>query len=216
MGRSVQEIQEKASKLIELVKTRSEGRATLLPITKGFSVREIEAVLGVGLVGIGESYAQELLRKSKEISDSAVKWHMVGNIQRNKVRKLSPVIELWHSVHRKEIIDEISKHKDNAKILIQVDMNARHTQGGCRPQDVSLLLDHANERGLKVEGLMTIGVNQNIVETKESFLALSKMSENLGLKEVSMGMSDDFEIALECGATILRVGRGIFGERENK
>ena len=99
MGRSVQEIQEKASELIELVKTRSEGRATLLPITKGFSVREIEAVLGVGLVGIGESYAQELLRKSKEISDSAVKWHMVGNIQRNKVRKLSPVIELWHSVY---------------------------------------------------------------------------------------------------------------------
>ena len=100
--------------------------------------------------------------------------------------------------------------------MIQVDMNARHTQGGCRPHDVSLLLDYANERGLKVEGLMTIGVNQNIVETKESFLALSKMSENLGLKEVSMGMSDDFEIALECGATILRVGRGIFGERENK
>ena len=216
MGRSVQEIQEKASELIELVKTRSEGRATLLPITKGFSVREIEAVFEVGLFGIGESYAQELLEKSKEISDSRLKWHMIGNIQRNKVRKLSPVIELWHSVYRTEIIDEISKYKSDAKILIQVDMNARQMQGGCNPDDVPLLVDYANERGLKVEGLMTIGVNRDLIETKGSFLALSKMSESLGLKEVSMGMSDDFETALECGATILRVGRGIFGEREYK
>ncbi len=216
MGHTVQEIKEKASELIELVKIRSGGRATLLPVTKGFSVREIQAVFEVGLFGIGESYAQELLEKSKEISDSRVKWHMIGNIQRNKVRKLSPVIELWHSVYRTEIIDEISKYKSDAKILIQVDMNARHMQGGCNPDDVPLLVDYANERGLKVEGLMTIGVNRDLIETKESFLALSKMSESLGLKEVSMGMSDDFETALECGATILRVGRGIFGEREHK
>jgi len=216
MGHTVQEIKEKASELIELVKIRSEGRATLLPVTKGFSVREIQAVFEVGLFGIGESYAQELLEKSKEISDSRAKWHMIGNIQRNKVRKLSPVIELWHSVYRTEIIDEISKYRSDAKILIQVDMNARHMQGGCSPDDVPLLVDYANKRGLKVEGLMTIGVNRDLIETKESFLALSKMSESLGLKEVSMGMSDDFETALECGATILRVGRGIFGEREHK
>ena len=216
MDHTVQEIKEKASELIELVKIRSEGRATLLPVTKGFSVREIQAVFEVGLFGIGESYAQELLEKSKEISDSRVKWHMIGNIQRNKVRKLSPVIELWHSVYRTEIIDEISKYRSDAKILIQVDMNARHMQGGCSPDDVPLLVDYANKRGLKVEGLMTIGVNRDLIETKESFLALSKMSESLGLKEVSMGMSDDFETALECGATILRVGRGIFGERELK
>ncbi len=216
MGHTVQEIKEKALELIELVKIRSEGRATLLPVTKGFSVREIQAVFEVGLFGIGESYTQELLEKSKEISDSRVKWHMIGNIQRNKVRKLSPVIELWHSVYRTEIIDEISKYKSDAKILIQVDMNARHMQGGCSPDDVPWLVDYANKRGLKVEGLMTIGVNRDLIETKESFLALSKMSESLGLKEVSMGMSDDFETALECGATILRVGRGIFGEREHK
>ena len=125
-------------------------------------------------------------------------------------------MDLWHSVDRKELITEISKYKKNSKILIQVSLNDRHKQGGCSPQKVPDLIEFASDKGINVEGLMTIGVDQDIDATKNVFAELGKLSEKMGLKEISMGMSNDFEIAIDYGATILRVGRSIFGERAKK
>ena len=125
-------------------------------------------------------------------------------------------MDLWHSVDRKELITEISKYKKNSKILIQVSLNDRHKQGGCSPQKVPDLIEFASDKGINVEGLMTIGVDQDIDATKNVFAELGKLSETMGLKEISMGMSNDFEIAIDYGATILRVGRSIFGERAKK
>ncbi|MBL89441.1 MAG: YggS family pyridoxal phosphate-dependent enzyme [Actinobacteria bacterium] len=213
MSSSIEAVKERTEELIQLVDIKSAGRATILPVVKGFGVKEVEAMLELGLFEVGESYAQEVLRKSEILPSDKVIWHMIGNIQRNKVKKLSGIIELWHSVYRMEIIEEISKFKQDSKILIQVDMHKRYEQGGCSPEEVSSLVESATERGLNVQGLMTIGLNQNIEETKKTFASLSKLSESLGLKEISMGMSDDFEIAIDHGATILRLGRAIFGER---
>ena len=212
----IEEIKERAQQLSELVRTKSDGNAILLPVTKGFGAREVQAMLEVGLTKIGESYAQEILEKRKMITDNRIAWHMIGGVQRNKVRKLSETVDLWHSVDRKELITEISKYQKNSKILIQVSLNDRHKQGGCSPENVPDLIEFASDKGINVEGLMTIGVDQDIDATKNVFAELGKLSEKMGLKEISMGMSNDFEIAIDYGATILRVGRSIFGERPKK
>ena len=212
----IEEVKERAQELAEVVKTKSDGNAILLPVTKGFGVREVQAMLEVGLTKVGESYAQELLGKAKNITDNRINWHMIGRIQRNKVKKLSETVDLWHSVDRKELITEISKCKKNSKILIQVSLNDRYQQGGCSPENVPDLIEFASDKGMNVEGLMTIGVDQDIDATKNVFAELGKLSETMGLKEISMGMSNDFEIAIDYGATILRVGRSIFGERAKK
>jgi len=212
----IEGVKERAHELAEVVKTKSGGNAILLPVAKGFGVREVEAVLEVGLTKVGESYAQELLEKAKNITDNRIDWHMIGKIQRNKVKKLSETVDLWHSVDRKELIAEISKYKKNSKILIQVDMNDRYQQGGCSPENVPGLIEFASDKGVNVEGLMTIGVDQDVETTRNIFAELAKLSKKMGLKEISMGMSNDFEIAIDYGATILRVGRSIFGERAKK
>jgi len=212
----IEEVKDRAQELAEVVRTKSDGNAILLPVTKGFGAREVQAMLEVGLTKIGESYAQEILEKTKMITDNRIAWHMIGRVQRNKVRKLSETVDLWHSVDRKDLIAEISKHKKNSKILIQVDMNDRSEQGGCAPENVPDLIEFASDKGINVEGLMTIGVDRDINATKNVFAELAKLSEKMGLKEISMGMSDDFEIAIDYGATILRVGRNIFGERPKK
>ena len=212
----IEEVKERAQKLAEVVKTKSDGNAILLPVTKGFGTREVQAMLEVGLTKIGESYAQEILEKRKMVTDNRIAWHMIGGVQRNKVRKLSETVDLWHSVDRKELITEISKYQKNSKILIQVSLNDRHKQGGCSPENVPDLIEFASDKGINVEGLMTIGVDQDIDATKNVFAELGKLSEKMGLKEISMGMSNDFEIAIDYGATILRVGRSIFVERTKK
>ena len=212
----IEEVKERAQELAEVVRTRSDGNAILLPVTKGFGVREVQAMLEVGLTKIGESYAQEILEKTEMITDNRIAWHMIGRVQRNKVRKLSETVDLWHSVDRKELITEISRYKKNSKILIQVDMNDRSQQGGCSPENVPDLIEFASDKGLNVKGLMTIGVDRDINATRNIFAEMAKLSEKMGLKEISMGMSNDFEIAIDYGATILRIGRSIFGERAKK
>ena len=212
----IEEVKERAQELAEVVRTRSDGNAILLPVTKGFGVREVQAMLEVGLTKIGESYAQEILEKTEMITDDRIAWHMIGRVQRNKVQKLSETVDLWHSVDRKELITEIAKHKKNSEILIQVDMNDRSQQGGCSPENVPDLIEFASDKGLNVKGLMTIGVDRDINATRNIFAEMAKLSEKMGLKEISMGMSNDFEIAIDYGATILRIGRSIFGERAKK
>ena len=212
----IEEIKERAQELAEVVRTRSDGNAILLPVTKGFGVREVQAMLEVGLTKIGESYAQEILEKTEMITDDRIAWHMIGRVQRNKVQKLSETVDLWHSVDRKELITEIAKHKKNSEILIQVDMNDRSQQGGCSPENVPDLIEFASDKGLNVKGLLTIGVDRDINATRNIFAEMAKLSEKMGLNEISMGMSNDFEIAIDYGATILRIGRSIFGERAKK
>jgi len=212
----LKEVKERALELAEIVKNKSDGNAMLLPVTKGFGAEEVQAMLEVGLTQVGESYAQEVIEKAQIINDNRIDWHMIGRVQSNKVRRLSETISLWHSVDRKDLITEISKRKKDSKVLIQVDMNNRPQQGGCSLEEVPELIEFASGKGLKVDGLMTIGVDRDVKATKSAFAGLAKLAERMGLREISMGMSDDYEIAIDHGATILRVGRGIFGERTKK
>ncbi len=118
------------------VRERIGPSVRLVAVTKGFPVDAVRLALRSGCPDVGENYAQELVAKATELAEQAgpaPRWHMIGQIQRNKVRRLAPHVAVWHSVDRVEIIDEIARHAPGATILIQVDLTGEPGKGGCPP-----------------------------------------------------------------------------------
>ena len=191
----------------------SGGRARLLPVTKAFGPEAVQAVREAGLTEVGESYAQELVVKHREVDDSEMSWHMIGRLQRNKVRPLAGLVSLWQSVDRPELADEIARWAPGARVLIQVNVLGRPEQGGCRPGEVERLVVRGHEAGLEVIGLMGIGPEGDRDGTERSFSAIARLADQLDLAERSMGMTDDRKSALAHGSTLVRVGRALFGDR---
>ena len=191
----------------------SGGRARLLPVTKAFGPEAVQAVRAAGLTEVGESYAQELVAKHREVDDSEISWHMIGRLQRNKVRPLARLVSLWQSVDRPELVDEIARWAPGARVLIQVNVLNRPEQGGCRPGEVERLLVRGQEAGLEVTGLMGIGPEGDRDGTERSFATIALLADQLGLAERSMGMTDDRKSALAHGSPLVRVGRALFGDR---
>ena len=213
-----------AARIAELedrLQVLSGGRTALLPVTKGFGPDVPQAVLDVGRNEVGENYAQELLAKhhaltNAEPPDEAVLqilWHMIGGVQSNKVRHLAGVVSLWQTVDRIGLVDELIRRAPGARILVQVDPVGIPGKGGCPPSDVEGLVTRAVDGGLEVAGLMAVGVLGDDDATGAVFRTVGRLADNLGLFERSMGMSDDLELAIEHGSTMVRVGRALFGER---
>ena len=195
---------------LELV---SGGLARLLPVTKAFGPEAVQVVREAGLTEVGESYAQELVAKHREVNDSEICWHMIGRLQRNKVRPLAGLVSLWQSVDRPELVDEIARWAPGARVLIQVNALDRPGQGGCRPGEVEGLVVRGHDAGLEVTGLMGIGAEGDRDGTERSFATIARLADQLGLAERSMGMTDDRKSALAHGSTLVRMGRAVFGDR---
>ena len=204
---------ERIRALQDELEVSSGGRTRLLPVTKAFGQDAVRAVREAGLTEVGESYAQELISKHGEVDDSEVVWHMIGRLQRNKVRRLAGLVSLWQSVDRPELVDEIARWAPGARVLVQVDVLGRSGQGGCRPSEVETLVVRSREAGLEVAGLMGSGVEGDQDGTERSFAAIARLADQLGLEERSMGMTHDREIAVANGSTLVRVGRALFGDR---
>jgi uncharacterized pyridoxal phosphate-containing UPF0001 family protein len=191
------------------------ARVAVVAVTKGFSVEVARAALEVGLVDLGENYAQELLAKA-EVARSwpeQPRWHFVGAIQRNKVRALAPFVWLWHSVARVAEGEQIARWAPGARVLVQVDLVGRPGRNGCAPDDAPGLVVALGELGLDVRGLMTLGPEGPAEAARPAFRRLAAMARELGVAELSMGMTGDLEVAVEEGATLVRVGEGLFGPR---
>ena len=195
---------------LELV---SGGLARLLPVTKAFGPEAVQVVREAGLTEVGESYAQELVAKHREVNDSEISWHMIGRLQRNKVRPLAGLVSLWQSVDRPELVDEIARWAPGARVLIQVNALDCPEQGGCRPGEVEGLVVRGHDAGLEVTGLMGIGAEGDRDGTERSFATIARLADQLGLAERSMGMTDDRKSALAYGSTLVRMGRAVFGDR---
>ena len=215
---------EVASRLADLgdwLDRLSGGRTVLLPVTKAFGAEAVRAVLEAGMTDVGENYAQELIGKNAELYEeprneggaSPIRWHMIGGVQRNKVQRLAGIVSLWQTVDRPELVDEIVRRAPSARILIQGDPVGTPGKGGCPPGDVEGLVTRAVDGGLEVVGLMTVGVMGDRDATGAAFRTVSRLADDLELSERSMGMSDDIELAVEHGSTMVRVGRALFGER---
>ena len=180
----------------------SGGRTRLLPVTKAF-----------GHVAVGENYAQELLAKHEALAGLPIAWHMIGGVQRNKVRGLAGVVALWQTVDRPALVAEVARRSPGDRILLQVDCLGMPGRGGCPPDEVESLAAGAVAAGLEVVGLMTVGAPGDSDETGRAFRTVARLADDLGLEERSMGMSDDLEMAIDHGSTMVRIGRALFGDR---
>ncbi|MGI8755196.1 MAG: YggS family pyridoxal phosphate-dependent enzyme [Acidimicrobiales bacterium] len=194
-------------------------QVAILAVTKGFGAEAVRAAVAVGLLDVGENYAQELLAKAAAAASSpatAPRWHAIGRLQRNKVRQLAPVVSCWQSVDRRALGDEIARRSPGARVLVQVNVSDEATKGGCRPEEASSLVVHLQAVGLIVEGLMTIGRTGSPEMTRPGFAQLRHLADDLGLAVRSMGMSSDLEAAVAEGSTQVRIGRDLFGERPSR
>lgn len=187
---------------------RDAGAVTLVAATKTVEVERVQQVLDAGVVDLGENRAQELLAKT---AVRGARWHFLGRLQRNKVRQLAPWVALWQSVDRAELGAEIARRAPGARVLVQVDLGQEPQKGGCPPEGVPALVDGLRADGLEVAGLMAVPPHDD--DPRRWFARLREHGVALGLAELSMGMTEDYEVAIEEGATMVRVGRALFGAR---
>ncbi len=184
----------------------------VVAVTKTFGPDAIMAAVSAGLGDVGENYAQECVAKLAEI-DSPPTVHFIGNLQRNKIRKLAPIVDVWQTVDRIEIGTEIAKRAPGATVMVQVDISGEESKSGCDPSATESLVTDLDDLGLNVIGLMGIGPLAKPEMSRPGFRLLRGLADRLGLADCSMGMSGDLEVAVQEGSTMVRVGRGLFGER---
>lgn len=206
---------------------RDANDVKLVAVTKGVEPGRIIEAVRAGQLTFGENYAQEF-RLKKEIIDRTVvenvEWHFIGRLQRNKVKYLIGEVALIHSLDSLSVAREIEKKAADAgirvRVLIEVDTGGEETKGGVKAEELKGLLEGLREfPSIEVCGLMTMPPYFDEPErARPYFRALREMRDKLGaaypgLRELSMGMSGDFEAAVEEGATLVRVGSAIFGPR---
>lgn len=188
---------------------------TIVAISKEASDDAIERCMAAGMGDFGENRAQALAARAERLPDT--RWHFVGRLQRNKVSLVHPVVTLLHSLDRPALAEAWAAAPGRApSVLVQVNVAGEEQKAGVDPSDAEALVHQAIELGLNVRGLMTMAPLTSTGEaSRPVFASLRQLRDRLrerypGVTELSMGMSGDYEVAVEEGATILRVGRAIF------
>jgi len=198
---------------------RDASSITLVAVSKAKSVPDIEAVYGLGHRDFGENRAQEMAEKAARLPDD-IRWHFVGGLQTNKARLIRPITHLLHSMDRPSLGGAWAKGTGlPPPVLLQVNTGHELQKSGVAPRDARSTLSEILSLGLDVRGLMAIPPLTDDPEAQRPHFAMLReiqsevAAEHPGIVELSMGMTDDFEIAIEEGSSIIRVGRAIFGER---
>ncbi len=196
----------------------------LIAVTKTFDASAIVGAFNSGCDAVGENYAQELIAKIDQVPENQrLPVHFIGRLQSNKIKALVNCVDVWQSVDRLSLVDEIAKRclplvrstqTNPPQIMLQVNSTNEPDKGGCEPRDVEALCAKASSIGLQVTGLMTVGPTvSDATATRNAFRLVSNIAKDLGLRELSMGMTGDLEIAVEEGSTAVRIGSGLFGVR---
>jgi len=194
-------------------------RTTLVAVTKGFGPEAASLALSSGICDLGENYAQEMLAKQRALSEgfqskeNQARWHYLGRIQRNKVALLAGKVFCYQGLAREAEAEEIAKRDPGAMVLVEVDFTGDPHRPGCPPTQVSGLVQSALDKGLQVAGLMTVAPLGTSQEKVQAFRSLARLADSLSLPVRSMGMTDDLELAVAEGSTMVRIGRGLFGDR---
>jgi pyridoxal phosphate enzyme (YggS family) len=211
---------------------RSGDEVTLLGVAKGTPTDRVVAAVRAGLSDVGENYLQEAAARrvdlAKQLAESGTappRWHFIGRLQRNKARAVAQLFDSVHTLDRRELGDALERHAAEAgrtlDVLIQVNPSGEAQKGGAPPGAVADLVAASGAwPHLRITGLMAIpAASEDPERTRPAFAMLRALRDSLrgahpALVELSMGMSGDFEVAIEEGATIIRVGTALFGPRE--
>lgn len=188
----------------------------VVAVTKGFGPEAPTAALAAGLHRIGESYAQELVAKWPEVvvpEGVEPDVHFIGRLQRNKVRTVAGLVGTYQSVDRRSLGAEIAKRCVGARVMVQVNVSGEGLQGGCPLGEVDGLVGELDDMGLDVVGLMAIGGQDRPEVVRAQFDDVRRVADRLSLPERSLGMSDDLDVAVAAGSTMVRIGTALFGPR---
>ena len=206
---------------------RDRNEVTLIAVSKTKPVEMLEEVYDTGIRNFGENKVQEMCEKM-DVLPKDIKWHMIGHLQRNKVKYIAGRTELIHSVDTFRLAEEINiqakKKNIIIPILVEVNIAGEESKFGTSAEDAMLLVEDISKlENVRIKGLMTIAPNvSNPEENRVHFRNLHKLLvdingkniDNINMNELSMGMTGDYEVAIEEGATYVRVGTGIFGNRQ--
>ena len=223
---TIEQIRQRIAKRCEAV-GRSPSEITLLAVSKTFPSECIAEAIRCGVLDVGENYVQELLQKKSALNDDRIRWHFIGHLQSNKVKYIIDWISLVQAVDTTALAREINNRAERSKrivdILLEVNTTGEQSKFGLRPEHtVDFVKQLANLENIKISGLMTIGpflsdpegsrpMFRQLRQLKDEIATLNQ--QNVSMKHLSMGMSGDFEVAIDEGATILRLGTAIFGSR---
>lgn len=206
---------------------RSDSTCQLIAVSKTKPVSMLEEAYNAGVRDFGENKVQELVDKYDKLP-SDIRWHMIGHLQRNKVKYIIDKVFLIHSVDSFRLAEEISKEAQKkgicADILLEVNVSGEESKFGIVPDGLTeLVYDISRLPGIRIKGLMTVPpYTENAEDNRKYFKELKKLSVDINKKSIdnvfmdilSMGMTGDYEVACEEGASYVRVGTGIFGERD--
>ncbi len=209
-------------------KAGRDGREVrLLAASKSQSVDAIRAALAAGVVLVGENYVQEAQEKKRQLADAKTEWHMIGHLQRNKAKLALELFDVIESLDNlalaRELDKEGAKRNKIARAFVEVNLAGEESKAGIAKSEVADLLEQVSGLAhIRIEGLMTVPpFRENLEEVRSYFRELRELRDSLSslhfpnvqLKELSMGMTQDFTVAIEEGATIVRVGTALFGPR---
>ncbi len=199
----------------------------LVAVSKTMPVQQVIEAIKAGATTFGENYIQESREKIKTLSAHPVSWHFIGHLQTNKAKYAVKLFDLIHSVDTLKLAGEINRQAEKTdkiqKILVQVNIADEASKSGAREQDaLDLIQDISGMKNLSVKGLMTMPPFYNDPEKARPFFSALRILKdrirernipNVSINELSMGMTGDFETAIEEGATLVRIGTAIFGHR---
>ena len=226
MDRIVENLNQVRQRIAEAARNsgRSADDVKLVAVTKYVDVSTIRDLVAAGCRDVGESRPQELWVKAAELDDLSINWHLIGHLQRNKVERTLPLVSLIHSADSLRLLSAINKAAarlpNAAAVLLEVNISGDRSKHGVSPDEIGRMLPEiaAFDR-VRVHGLMTMaGREGDLDSARRDFARLRELRDHLlrelpsgiSLDELSMGMSGDFEVAIEEGATIVRIGSALF------
>ena len=201
--------------------------ARLVAVGKTKPAEALRALASQGQTAFGENYVQEALAKQIALADLALEWHAIGPLQSNKAREVALHFDWLQTLDRAKLVDALARHRpmDRAplNVLIQVNIDDETSKSGCAPREIATLAAAIRQQPtLRLRGLMAIPAPlPDLARRRDAFARMRGLyealaSEHAGIDTLSMGMSDDFELAIAEGATMVRVGTALFGARDNR
>jgi pyridoxal phosphate enzyme (YggS family) len=196
---------------------RERSAVTLVAVSKTFPASDVTAAIAAGMSDVGENKVQEA-RDKKPSVDGTARWHLIGHLQSNKAKDAVRLFDVIQSVDSLDLAEKLARAADGAgkrqEVLLQVNIGREAQKSGADPDDVDELARRIGGLpSLRLAGVMAIPPAGEPNEMRPYFRQLRALRDGTGLRELSMGMTDDFEVAIEEGATVIRVGRAIFGSR---